>query len=139
MNQFESRFDKMIKKTEPTDEKIPDSLNKDISLFQDALTQNISTQLKKEWKKLSKDSKISLLLQFCNQENISNFDYLKKYLTKLDVDYDLEKMLIVKIKNIIKIEKPDNSTFELQIINLKTKNTKKNTLNNIESELVEDI
>ena len=48
-------------------------------------------------------------------------------------------MLIIKIKNIIKIEKPDNSTFELQIINLKTKNTKKNTLNNIESELVEDI
>ena len=55
MNQFESRFDKMLKKTDQHEPKLEDSLNKDIALFQDVLTQNINLQYKKGWKKLSKD------------------------------------------------------------------------------------
>ena len=139
MNQFESRFDKMLKKTDHHEPKLEDSLNKDIALFQDVLTQNINLQYKKEWKKLSKIFKIKLLLTFCQNENISNFDYLKKYVTKLDIEYDQDKMIILKINNIIKIENENDSLIELQIKDLKNKTSKKSKLNTIDIELVEDI
>ena len=138
MNQFESRFEKMLK-TNLTKNKEPalhDSLNKDISLFQDELLQNFNQQYQKEWKKLNKDCKIRVLLNFCEKENILNFDYLKKYVNKLDVNYDLEKMIILKINNIIKIENKN----EYQIKDLKiSKSSKKNNLNSIETELSADI
>ncbi len=141
MNQFESRFEKMLKTHDESEQKldIQDSLNKGIALFQDDLTQNINLQYKKEWKKLSKDCKVTLLLNLCNQDNISNFDYLKKHISKLEIEYDKEKIEIIKINNIIKIEKENCSSVELQITNLKIKSIKKNTLNTVDFELVEDI
>jgi len=145
MNQFETRFKNMLKNKDKDKDKLEqttenqDSLNKGISLFQDELTQNINIQYKKEWKKLSKDCKISLLLDLCNQDNISNFDYLKKYINKLEIEYDQEKMIILKINNITKIEKKNSSSIELLITNLKIKSIKKNIENTVESELVEDI
>jgi hypothetical protein len=142
MNRFESRFEKMHKKTDLPNMEIQDSLNKNIALFQDDLTQNINLQYQKEWKKLSKVCKIKLLLTFCQNENISNFNYLKKYVTKLDIEYDQDKMIILKINNIIKIENKDNSIIELQIKDLKnktSKTSKKSKLNTIDIELVEDI
>ena len=129
----------MLKKTDQHEPKLEDSLNKDIALFQDVLTQNINLQYKKGWKKLSKDCKIKLLLTFCKNENISNFDYLKKYVTKLDIEYDQDKMIILKINNIIKIENENDSLIELQIKDLKNKTSKKSKLNTIDIELVEDI
>lgn len=142
MNTFESRFEKMLKNNLSQEKKpiIQDSLNKDISLFQDELLQNINLQYQKNWKKLSKDCKIKLLLNYCEENYITNLDYLKKYINKLDVDYDQEKMIILKINNIIKIENKESSTFEYKIKDLKlNKSSKKNTLNSIETELTADI
>jgi hypothetical protein len=142
MNQFETRFKKMLKTnlTENKEPELQDSLNKDISLFQDELLQNYNQQYQKEWKKLKKDCKIRLLLNFCEKDNISNFEYLKKYVSKLDINYDLEKMIILKINNIIKIENNNSSSIEYQIKDLKiSKSNKKNNLNLIETELSADI
>lgn len=140
MNNFEERLEKMLgKQNEP--KKIADhSLNKDFTLFQEQLSCNINNQYKKEWKKLSKDCKIKNLLEYCNINNISNYDYLKKYINKLEIDYQQEEMKISNINNILKIENSENSSLEYQIINLKeTKSNKKSLSNQIETELVEDI
>jgi hypothetical protein len=142
MNQFESRFQKMKTQTQtqtPIENPKIDSLNKDITLFQDELTQNINIQYKKEWKKLSKDCKIRILFKYCGNNNITNFDYLKKYINKLEIEYNLETMTIININNIIKIENETNSTYELQIKDLKIKNSKKKSNFEIDTELDEDI
>lgn len=140
MNKFELRFEKMTKNNLSQEENTPkDSLNKDISLFQDELLQNINLQYKKDWKKLSKDSKKKILSNYCIQEKISNSEYLKKYITKLEVEYDQQKMIILNIKNTIKIENQHSSSFDLQIKDLKLTKSKKKILNKVEAELSADI
>jgi len=141
MNQFESRFKNMTKNnlTQEKNNLPKDSLNKHISLFQDDLLQNINLQYQKNWKKLSKDSKKKILSNYCIQENISNSEYLKKYITKLDVEYDQQKMIILNIKNTLKIENQDSSSFDLQITDLKLPKSKKTILNKVEAELSADI
>ena len=141
MSNYESLFENINKKKVLPENKnnLQDSLNKKISLFQDDLTQNINLQYKKEWKKLSKDCKIKLLLNYCNINNITNFYYLKKFMTKLVIDYDKENMIILNINNIIKIENKEQSSSELQIKNLKIKPNKKSLNNTPDIELSEDI
>lgn len=136
MSDFNTIYNNLLNKKINTDEKI-NSINNFIN-FQNELTNTINSQYQKPWKSLSKDCKIKKLLEYCNINKFNNKDYLKKYINKLKINYDQNKMIIINIDNINK-NILDDSTFNIVIIDLKNKPTSKKKLNQVEVELQVDI